>query len=193
MSSASACGNTVFLDNSFVHGHRPEPLIHRAEKLMERGLYRQAMQQLFRAHPNLLRHTGKLSELEQRTVKRSRIVAAKLVGYTDGWMAVNRGGTRVEDEVFRENQIRWAIDVLDSDGVANQAMRAVLLAKTGGEGRAEARKTLERLAAEDLIPQGIAYGVLARLRAESGDADGAKRAVERCKAMSLDATNCPVP
>jgi hypothetical protein len=176
-------------------------LIPLAEKALEQGRSREAAGIVVRVIP----HIRSLKATSAPIVGRAMRVLAVALARGDGALSLQHevpeyalGSWLGKNAKDREGNLRWAVSALsavadtkkDDPGVETELSEAMARLP---EFREQARTRLEKLASKDLIASPEGYATLARLRAQSGDANGEKLALTRCKAMAKSASMCALP
>lgn len=192
---ASACGGAWFPEVEV--DHRPMG-IAMAEKLLDQGETVAAAATVVRVMPHVEQLDAKKSAIVARAQRVLAVAIARNAGKLDVGNAVPyyarshwAGKTeqdRAANQTFAVNTLR-TISTIKKDDPAVQTQLAEALAGVP-QHKAEARAMLEKLAKKDLIATPEGYALLAKLRADAGDAKGQKVALERCRAMAAGRASC---
>jgi len=200
---ASACGGG-WIEPAFEidePDYRPQGITI-AEAQLKKGDYDGAAATVLRVIPHIQNYDGATnSDVINRAMRVLAVATARNDGEHDIARQLGRD-MRLMLEVDRDDKVtvpmNWAVSVLESaadkseDDVVIQSELGEAMAKSEAH-KAEGRALLEKLAEKDLLTSPEAYRVLAKLRSESGNADGRTAALERCKAMAKDAVVCQMP
>ncbi len=201
VSPASACGGEWYPALMEREPDQRPRLIPMAEKALEQGRPLEAAGIVVRVIPHIRSLKAKSSPIVERAMR----VLAVAVARGDGSLALERevpdyalGSWLGKNAKDRDVNLHWAVSALsavaaskkDDPGVETELSEAMARLP---EFREQARTRLENLATRDLIASPEGYATLARLRAQSGDADGEKLALTRCKAMAKSAALCAAP
>jgi tetratricopeptide (TPR) repeat protein len=166
-----------------------------AERYMGERKYHEAIDRFLSLHTISLmspRFDKMASSL--RMARRMRRIAAIATIRVRGTKSLINFTRKEDDPAMIQTQLKWAHRQLraaqarkpgDPQRKSQLAEADALMGKTDA-----ARKTLEALAAQDLLSDAEAWALLARLRAEGGDTQGAKSAQSRCAAVAPDAQFC---
>lgn len=199
---ASACGNAV----EVVVDPRAEA-VSSAESVLKSGDAAGAARRVLAQFPALRAANLEPTARDALLVRSARILAVAIVR-TDG-----RTSFGERTSWARSGNLEWAVTTLRevSAWKQHQETSRVLsthvakvespdLAADLGEAlamqphtRAEAKKLLESLDRRDLLGSAHAYRALGKLRAEDGEADASRVALERCRARTQRPETCALP
>ena len=199
---ARACYNEVVLkiDPNAV-------AVAEAETALKRGEPARAARRVLSRYSNLRSTTIEPTARDPLFVRSARILAVAIVR-TDGRTSFGETTTWA-----RAGNLEWAIATLREVSVWKQRQETQRsfatrhapvespdLAVDLGEAltmlshtRAEGKKLLESLDRRDLLGSPYGYLALARVRAEAGEVDASRAAIERCKVRTDRAETCVVP
>jgi ATP/maltotriose-dependent transcriptional regulator MalT len=179
---AFACGNVV--------ERRVDPRVDAlllAERALESRDYRTAARMAQRFNPDLRRADDRPSPV----ARAARVMALVVVRSGGRWLA----GGAADSAADRAQNFEWAISKLRRHAMRalNHPGRLSDLAEALAavdKYHDEARRILEHLAARDLVTSAYAYAALSRLRAASGDSEGASRALDECRKLDRKGRVC---
>jgi predicted Zn-dependent protease len=189
-SVSHACGNVVRLSKS-----KEVKALTAAERQLGTRDYAQTLNTLmglYRYGP--MSNRMKLGSSSPGLVRRARRIAAVAAIRTRGTRSLRFWNRDETDKKRVEKQIKWAYGQLKDalartpDVPQRKSQFAEAQALIGE--RKAALTALEALAKDDLLVDAEAWALLAELRAEAGNADGAKAARTRCSAVAPDAPFC---
>ena len=194
-SPASACGGEWYPEvqvDPRIQG------VDKAEDAFDDGKILAAAGSVIRMIP----HIKTLSPTKTKLIQRAERVLAVALARYDGALPVDKEvpayaqGTFIgRTEAERLENLEWAAKTLRAvatarkDDPAARTELAEALARLDST-KDEARKTLEELAAKDLITSPEGYKTLAQLRARAGDDAGRQAALDRCKSMARTTAVC---
>jgi hypothetical protein len=202
-SEGGACGAAIswgidtqhkIFDGSLPRREEPKPpsqVLLSAEKTLDRGDALVAASGVLRAFPNLsTQSVERATRMEARALRDVSVAIVRTNGATgpDGAFAWAGPETRAENLAWAQRTLRSLLRKDASDTVLASALGESLVAR--GETEDEGRELLEALSADDLIANAHGYRSLAKERAAAGDAEGTGAALERCRAMAVDASMC---
>ena len=200
--AALACDNAVEIEID------PNAVaVSEADAALKRGEPARAARRVLSRYTNLRGTTIEPTARDPLFVRSARILAVAIVR-TDGRTSFGETTTWA-----RTGNLEWAIATLREVSVWKQRQETQRsfatrhapvespdLAVDLGEAltmlphtRAEGKKLLENLDRRDLMGSPYGYLALARVRAESGEADASRAAIERCKVRTARAETCVVP
>lgn len=183
---AEACGNSV----ERVVDTRNE-MVRDAEGLLARGKYKAAVEVI---RDSFRDHVLQLDRHEHLQVRAQRVLAVAVVR-SKGEVALGKGlGGKTDAQ--RRAAIAWATLMLrlqQAEG-ASPALTAELAEALAlqGSSRGEAHRLLKELGDGDLMPGAEGWALLGQLSKERGDAEGSKRAVDRCAQIASPGVQCEV-
>jgi hypothetical protein len=182
--SAVACGGEVYREMDST-----TQIVAQAEQALSEGKLAKAAQKAIQACPALkIVKVGDVP-LADRAL---RIIALASVRADGG---ISAGGFKGREGAAN---LEWSITTLRNltarraNNPSYQTDLGEALSKVPAH-HEEAAKVLGELAAKDLLTTPEGYAALARLRAESGQAEGREEAVKRCLAMTKTPKTCEVP
>jgi len=176
--TAEACMNGVRVQTD-----NPTQLLVKAEKNLQSGHLDAAYKGATRVVDSL--NHQKLSAKDRGALDKARRLQAVAVIRAEGKLKTRNIGVDAAAALLRSRYDHA------SDEATTIAEHAEALALTPS-GRNDALALLADLEARDLLASPYAWRTLARLRAASGDTDGATRALERCRKSTRTASLCAV-
>lgn len=127
-----------------------------------------------------------LASLRARALRVASIAAVKSEGKVD-----LKSGDQKATMAWAVKQLRVLVQ-REPGNPYLQARLADGLATTGDAGEKEALGLLEKLAADDLMPDAGAWQLLASLQAKAGNAGERDKALEQCKKRATNPATCVV-
>lgn len=186
---ADACARKVDYDLD-----EPTQLVLKAERALDAGQVTKAQKLVKKAFPGTnwaAKSTKKGHWRKKNLQKRAKKLVAVATIRRDGIMSHKRKRLAAKR---RTKNVEWAVGVLEEMSKARkddpylQARLAEGLAKLPGK-QAKAAELLDKLAADDIMPDARSYAVLAELKHAAGDAKARDAAMQRCKAMAEEGTD----
>lgn len=184
--AADACGNSV---ERVVN--QANEIVRNAEALLAKGQYKKAIEKIRVGYREHVLQFDRYMNLQGRA---QRVAAVALVR-SKGEVSLGKGiGGNTDAQ--RRAAIAWATLILrhqhaEATTPALTAELAEALAQQPS-GRGEAHGLLKDLGERDLMPGAEGWALLALLSKERGDAEGSKKAVERCKQIAAPEVQCEV-
>jgi hypothetical protein len=185
--AAVACGGEVYREMDST-----TQVVAQAEQALSEGKLAKAAQKAIQAYPALkIVKVGDVP-LADRALRIIALASTRADG------GISAGGFKGKEGVDRAANLEWSIATLRTltarraNNPSYQTDLGEALSKVPAH-HEEAAKVLGELAAKDLLTTPEGYAALARLRAESGQAEGREEAVKRCLAMTKTPKTCDVP